>query len=104
MDLLPEAKFKHGPICCTPEVKESLKNKEFKRFFTECLSKYLLGNWGNDISFDEWSRNNRAMRMGERIMSYYRDASITRKKPFPTLVIMTEPRGTKTIISFSEVY
>lgn len=104
MDLLPEAKFKHGPICCTPEVKESLKNDAFKRFFIRSLSKYLIGNWGSDISIDEWSRNNRAIRMGERIMAYYRDTSVTRKKPFPTLVIMTEPRGTKTIISFSEVY
>lgn len=103
MDILPQAKFQHGKICCTPEVKESLKNDRFKYFFIRSLSKYFLGNWGN-VSSDEWLRNNRAMRMGERIMAQYEDLSVTRKKPFPTLVIMTEPRGTKTVVFFSEVY
>lgn len=103
MDVLPEARFRHGPICCTPEIKKSLENTDFKKFFTQSLSKYLLGNWG-EVSLDEWDRNNRAMRTGERIMVRYEDSYITHKSPFPSLNIMTEPRGVKTIIFFSEVY
>ena len=101
MDILPKAKFKHGQICCTEDVKNLMhSDPKFRQFVTKSLAKYMLGNWGNVISDDEWYRNDRAARMGSQIMACYEDP----KASFPSLNIMTESHGVRTILFFSEVH
>lgn len=101
MDILPQAKFQHGKICCTEEVRDLMRSDPvFKKFATKSLAKYMLGNWGNVISDDEWYRNDRAARIGSQINACYEEPDA----PFPSLNIMTEAHGIRTIMFFSEVH
>ncbi len=107
MDLLPEAKFKHGQIVMTKDVAEAMRlSPTFKEFVVKALAKYFLCNWG-DTCAEDWHHNDRAVRDGERILAVY---DFSRTGLSPTLKgrkkiwIITEWDRSATTVLFPDEY
>lgn len=63
--------FEIGRLVSTRAVWETMEeNREFKKFVSGCLSRYILYDWG-DTCPEDWKLNNQAVRDGDRVMAVY---------------------------------
>lgn len=63
--------FGLGEVIATPTVWMLIDtNADFSLFTTLCLSRYIAGDWG-DISDEDKSLNDKAVKEGDRIIASY---------------------------------
>lgn len=106
MDILPEAKFKHGQIMSTESVKNAMSySPTFREFVAKALAKYFLGNWGN-VNATDWQENDRSVRDGGRIMAAYdmKKNGLSAMLGHKRIYILTEPDRSATTVLFSDEY
>lgn len=83
----------NGKWIMTRAVAERMKDEEFALFITDCMNKYLRGNWGDTCEEDS-KLNDEAVKSGEdRIVARY-----------DNIFIITEWDRSVTTILFTDEY
>lgn len=90
--------FNLGQLVCTANVHAMKEeNSEFCAFLTDCLMRYMIGDWG-DTCEEDAKLNDESVDNGERILAVYKFDDNT------TVWFITEWDRSATTILFPEEY
>jgi len=85
-------KFSTGPVVATPGAQEAFEVP----FMARCLERHVTGDWG-DLGASDKAANERALKVGARIMSRYTEGG-------KTLYLITEADRSVTTFLLPEEY